>query len=351
MGRLPDGGGREVTRPTVVLAMYPGLEGMAFRRRHRERLAEVADVADWTPLGSFDDERADELLARAEVLLTHWGCPTIDAEVLARAPELAMVAHTAGTVKGEGLAIMTRDVLERGVRVTTCAVANAVPVAEYTLAAILWAGKDVLGARARLRGEQLPAGRPDRSLTMGNWGKRIGVVGASLVGRALIDLLAPFELDVAVYDPFLSAREATALGVEKVDDLVALARVSDVLSVHAPDVPTTRGMISAAVLAALPDGATFINTARAPLVDQDALLAEVASGRIDAVLDVTDPEPLPADHPLLGLSNVVVTPHVAGSAGTELARLSECAIAEIERYAAGELAAHPVTLEAWDRTA
>ena len=345
------GGGRGVSRPTVVLAMYPGLERLAFRRHHRARLEAVADVADWAPLGSWDDDRADALLARADVLLTHWGCPTIDADVLARAPRLALVAHTAGTVKGEGLAIMTRAVLERGVRVTTCAAANAVPVAEYALAAILWANKDVFARAAVQQGQVLPEGRPDRSWRVGNWGRRIGVVGASLVGRALIDLLAPFELEVAVYDPFLSAADAEALGVTRVDDLVELARTSDVLSLHAPLVPATVGMISAEVLAAMPDGATFVNTARAPLVDQGALVAEVTTGRLDAVLDVTDPEPLPAGHPLLGLPNVVVTPHVAGSEGTELARLTECALSEIECFAAGEPARHPVTLEAWDRTA
>lgn len=340
-----------MSRLTIALAMYPGLERATFRRAVRQRVERLVDVADWAPLGAWGDPRADDLLGRADVLLTHWGCPAIDAAVLDRAPRLAMVAHAGGTVKGGDLAIMTRDVLERGVLVTSCAAANAVPVAEYALAAILWANKDAFGARARLRGEALPEGRPDRSFAVGNWDKRIGIIGASLVGRHLIELLRPFRLAVAVYDPFLSAEEAAALGVEKVDDLVALAASSDVLSLHAPDVPATRGMVSAEVLAALPDGATFVNTARPALVDQDALLAECASGRLDAVLDVTDPEPLPPGHPLLALPNVVVTPHVAGSAGTELARLGECAIDELERFVLGRPPAHPVTLEAWDRTA
>jgi phosphoglycerate dehydrogenase-like enzyme len=340
-----------MSRLTIALAMYPGLERATFRRAQREQIERLVDVADWTPMGTWDDPRADDLLARADVLVTHWGCPRIDATVLDRAPRLAMVAHAGGTVKGGDLAVMTREVLERSVLVTSCAAANAVPVAEYALAAILWAGKDAFGARARLRGEVMPDGRPDRSFTVGNWGKRIGIVGASLVGRALIELLRPFRLDVSVYDPFLSEVEAAGLGVEKVDDLVALARASDVLSLHAPDVAATQGMISAEVLAALPDGATFVNTARPALVDQDALLAECASGRLDAVLDVTDPEPLPAGHPLLALANVVVTPHVAGSAGTELARLGACALDELERFVQGRPPAHPVTLEAWDRTA
>jgi phosphoglycerate dehydrogenase-like enzyme len=335
----------------MALAMYPGLEAVAFPASVRDGIERLVEVADWSPLGRWDDPRAETLLANADLLLTHWGCPTIDATVLDRAPRVTMVCHAAGTVKGEGLAIMTRDVLERGVTVTSCAAANAVPVAEYTLAAILWANKDVFGARARLRDEPLPGGRRPRGLHVGNWGKTVGIVGASLVGRALIELLRPFELTVAVYDPFLDQDEAARLGVVKVDDLVALAARSDVFSVHAPDLPATRGMVSGDVLAALPDGATVVNTSRATLLDQDALVEQCASGRIDAVLDVTDPEPLPAGHPLLGLANVVVTPHVAGSAGTELERLACGALEEIRRHVAGEPPAFPVTLETWDRTA
>ena len=339
-----------MNRPTVVLAMYDGLERAAYRRPHRERLEAVADVADWRPLAAWDDERADELLARADVLLTHWGCPHLDAGVLDRAPRLGLVAHTAGTVKGEGLAMLDRAVLERGVVVTSCAVANAVPVAEYALAAILWANKGVLAARERQRGNDTP-GWQARGWRVGNWGQRVGLVGASMVGRHLIELLRPFRLDVVVYDPFLSADEAGRLGVGKAEDLTGLCRTVDVLSVHAPLLESTRGLVGAEQLAALPDGATVVNTARAPVVDQDALTAEVVAGRLDAVLDVTDPEPLPEGHVLLGLPNVVITPHVAGSSGTELGRLAECAIGEVERFAAGEPPAHPVTLEAWDRLA
>ena len=339
-----------MSRPTVVLAMHDGLERAAYRPAHRARLAAVADVADWRPLARWDDERADDLLGSADVLLTHWGCPHLDGAVLERAPRLRLVAHTAGTVKGEGLAMLDRVVLERGVVVTSCAVANAVPVAEYALAAVLWANKGVLAARERQRGHDTPGWRA-RGWRVGNWGQRVGLVGASMVGRHLIELLRPFRLDVAVYDPFLSAEEAAALGVEKVEDLTELCRSVDVLSIHAPLLEATRGLVGAEQLAALRDGATVVNTARAPVVDQAALTDELVAGRLDAVLDVTDPEPLPEGHVLLGLPNVVVTPHVAGSSGTELGRLAECAIAEVERFAAGRPPAHPVTLEAWDRLA
>jgi phosphoglycerate dehydrogenase-like enzyme len=116
-------------------------------------------------------------------------------------------------------------------------------------------------------------------------------------------------------------------------DLARLASQSRIFSLHAPDIPTTRGMVSAAVLAALPDGATLINTARGALVDQDALVRELASGRIRAALDVTEPDPLPAGHPLFALPNVYLTPHLAGAMGTEIRDLGRASVAALLRHA------------------
>ncbi len=233
--------------------------------------------------------------------------------------------------------------------VTSAAAANAVPVAEYTVAMVLLANKGVLLFREWLR---------DRSVTVpldpgavGNYRRRVGLVGASLVGRRVIELLAPYDLEVAVYDPYLPAEDAAVLGVEKVDDLDALCATADVLSVHAPDVEATRGMIGARQLAALRDGAVFLNTARPALVDQTALEAELASGRIAAILDVAEPDPLPAGHLLLALPNVFVTPHVAGAMGNELHRLAELAVVEVERYARGVAPLHEVRRADLDRIA
>jgi phosphoglycerate dehydrogenase-like enzyme len=334
-------------RPKVVLVMWPGLESMALGRRARQRLDAVADVLDDRPLGSFDDERAAVLLAEAEVLLTHWGAPTITAGVVTAAPGLRLVAHGAGTVKD----LVTPAVFDAGITVTSAAAANAVPVAEYALGAILWANKDVFAGARLLRGEADPDGWAHHARPVGNVGKRIGIVGASLVGRRLIELLRPFDLRVAVYDPFLDAAGAAELGVELVDDLVALCGSCDVLSLHAPSLPSTRHMIGAAELAALPDGAWLVNTARGALVDHEALVTEVRTGRLNAVLDVTDPEPLPADSALLRLPNVIVTPHVAGAQGNELVRLADLVVGEIERFAAGEPPRWPVTAADWDRIA
>jgi phosphoglycerate dehydrogenase-like enzyme len=331
-------------RPRIALAMMDGMVGYALKPRHLEALAEIGDLVDAEPLTTFAGERATDVLSRAEVLVGHWGCPTLTAEVLDRGPHLRLFAYAAGTVKGQ----VTEAVWERGIVVTSAAPANAVPVAEYTVGVILLVNKGVFLFAAR---ERDPAASvPLDMVRLGNAGTRIGLVGASHVGRHVIGLLAPHDLELAVADPYLSVAEAAELGVVKME-LDELCAWCDVLSLHAPDIEATRGMIGSAQLSALRDGATVVNTARGALIDQDALTAELVAGRLAAVLDVSVPEPLPSDSVLRTLPNVVLTPHVAGAVGREVERLTDLAVEEVRRYAAGEAPLFPVRGEDLDRIA
>lgn len=323
--------------------MYAGMEPYAFRRGRWHQLHEIAEVLDDTALTDLHDDRAADVLGRAEVLLTHWGSPVVDDRALDLAPNLRMVAHGAGTVKG----IVDPAVFERGLLVTSAAAANARPVAEYTVAVILLANKDALCAAERERGEAgpaLPAGFAwvDRSLQVGNLDKRIGIIGASHVGRLVIELLRPFDLEIVVADPYLDEASAATLGVQRIE-LDELLSTSDVVSIHAPELPSTRHLIDAPALARLGDGAVLINTARGSLVDHDALVTELATGRISAVLDVTDPEPLPGDAALRRLPNVFLTPHLAGSQGTEVTRMADLVLEEIARFGRGDRPRYPIT--------
>ena len=293
----------------------------------RETLARLNEVADVTPgvMNNAQDPRWDADLAECEILLTGWGGPQLNAELLARAPKLAAVAHAAGTVKR----IVTDESWQRGVRVSSAADANGVPVAEYSLAMILLAGKRVFTSQDFMRTEKSLHWAPEGSF--GNHRATIGLVGASRIGRRVLDLLRPFDFEVLLADPTLTAEEARSLGAELVS-LDELMSRSSVVSVHAPLLESTIGMIGEAELALMPDHATLINTARGAIVNTDALVTELRAGRIRAVLDVTDPEPLPADHELYSLPGVVLTPHVAGALGNELTRLGSHAVTEIERF-------------------
>ena len=334
-----------MAKPTIVFGMLDGMVEHLFTADQLARLAAVGEIVDPLPFASFDDERAATALARAEILVGHWGCPTLTPEVMALAPKLGLFAYGAGTVKWQ----VTHAVWDQGVVVTSAAAANAVPVADYAVGAILLANKGVFLVRemARNPGVRLPLNLSK----VGNCGARVGIVGASFVGRMVIERLRDTDLLISVYDPYLTPAEATEMGVTKVDDLDDLCASVDLLSIHAPDIPATRSMIGAAQLALLHDGVTVLNTARPALIDQDALLAELTAGRLAAVLDVTEPDPLPAGHPLLSLPNAFVTPHVAGAMGNELVRLSELAVQEVERFVAGEPPRYPVYAKDLDRIA
>ncbi|GAB4050699.1 hydroxyacid dehydrogenase [Catellatospora paridis] len=327
-------------RPRVLVAMDPAVVPHILTPRTRAALEAVADVC--TPVAD-DFGRADvrAALLRAEVLFTCWGCPPLDEAVLAAAPQLRAVVHAAGTVRHH----VTEACWARGIAVTSAVDANSVPVAEFTVAAILMSNKGVLRARdlyrAR-RGEQVDwRGELPH---VGNYRRTVGIVGASRIGRRVIELLRPYDLTVLVHDPYLSAADAAGLGVHAVG-LDELCAASDVVTVHAPELPETFHLIGQARLKLMRDGATLVNTARGSLVDQNALLAELVTGRLQAVLDTTTPEILPADSPLYELPNVLLTPHFAGSMGTEVQRMADAAVAEVARYAAGLPFAHPVRPE------
>ncbi|SCE30674.1 Phosphoglycerate dehydrogenase [Streptomyces sp. DvalAA-14] len=216
---------------------------------------------------------------------------------------------------------------------SSAADANAAPVIEFTLATIWFAARRTLRAAAAYRTGHYP-GYPERH---GADGAVVGVIGASRIGRGVIARLrtAPADFRVLLADPYVSAAEATALGVELVE-LDELCRRSDIATVHAPELPETHHLLDARRLRLLRDGAAVVNTARGRLVDTEALTRECATGRLDAYLDVTDPEPLPPTHQLHSLPNVLITPHIAGCQGTEVQRLGAYAVDEVERWAKGE---------------
>ncbi|MBO1330563.1 hydroxyacid dehydrogenase [Streptomyces sp. VRA16 Mangrove soil] len=320
--------------------MSPQAAEAVFTPRSLAALAEVCDLAPLPALNDLTTVRAKEALAGAELLVTGWGCPRLDADVLAAAPLLKAVVHSAGSVRGH----VTDACWERGLAVSSAAAANALPVAEYTLAMILLHGKHVL---ERARDFQRSRVRDNWLLTTGhtgNYRRTVGILSASLIGRRVIELLKPFDFEVLLYDPYVSPAEAAELGVEWVE-LPELFTRSDVLSVHTPLLPATRGLVSRALMDSMPVGAVLINTARGAVVDQEALTEAVCGGRIRAVLDVTDPEVLPPDHPLWACSGALITPHLAGSQGNEWERLADTAVAEVARWAAGDGFAHPVRRE------
>ncbi|MDQ0993733.1 hydroxyacid dehydrogenase [Streptomyces sp. V3I7] len=309
------------------------------------RLRAGVDIEPALVAEDFTDPCVRDTLARTEILLTGWGCPRLDTAVLDAAPRLRAVLHAAGSVKE----FTTPEFWRRGIPVSSASAANAQPVAEYTLAMILLAGKNVLAARDLVRARR---GFPPGEIApgIGNNGRRVGVIGASRTGRRLIELLRPYDLAVRLTDPYAGPADAARLGVPLLP-LDELLRTSDIVTVHAPLTPETRHLLGARELALMRPGSVLINTARGGLLDHDALIAELSTGRLSAVLDVTDPEPLPPESPLYDLPNAFLTPHLAGSQGNELPRLGLTVVEEVERLLSGEPLLHAVDPAALERSA
>ncbi|MEV2210156.1 hydroxyacid dehydrogenase [Streptomyces sp. NPDC050997] len=322
--------------PRAVFAMDPVHLPLLFPPPLMTRLTGAAELDPALVVRDFTDPAAADALARAEVLITGWGCPRLDTGVLATAPRLRTVLHAAGSVRS----LVGEALWERGITVSSAVTGNALPVAEYTLAMILLAGKDTFTHRERFRADHTYL-TPAETASTGNVGRRIGVIGASRVGRRLLELLRPFDFSVLLHDPYVSPAEAAALGAELLP-LEDLLGQSDIVSLHAPDIPETYRMLDAGRLALIRDGGVLVNTSRGALIDPDALTGELVSGRLHAILDVTEPEPLPADSPLYRLPNVFLTPHIAGSLGNELERLGRIVVEELERLVAGLPPAHEV---------
>jgi phosphoglycerate dehydrogenase-like enzyme len=200
-----------------------------------------------------------------------------------------------------------------------------VPLAEWVVGAILAMQRGLLRSRdAQARGEWTSL-EPDE---LG--GRRVVILGMGSIGRAIATRLAPFEVEV------VGVARTARDGVHGLDELDRLLPTADVLVNMLPLTTETRGLLDARRLALLPDGALLVNGGRGPTVSTDGLARELEAGRLRAVLDVTDPEPLPPGHPLWALPNVLVTPHMAGDSPEATIRAFALAGDQVRRFAAGE---------------
>lgn len=278
-------------------------------------------------------------MADAEVVFTGWNSPPFDDALLTRLPRLRAVFHGGGTLRP----YVTEAFWNRGIAVATAASANAVPVAEYTLGAILLSLKRAWALNRQIRRERaFPAVLPP---VPGAHGSTVGLVSLGLIGREVLRRLQQFDVRIVAHDPHLPDGRFRELGVEALplDELMAC---SDVVSLHTPLHSETEGLIDGALLGRLKPGATFINTARGGLVREPELITFLRSRPdVQAILDVTSPEPPVAGSALYELPNVFLTPHIAGSLGAECRRMGWAMVSEFRRYVRREPLHHSVSRE------
>jgi phosphoglycerate dehydrogenase-like enzyme len=318
----------------IGICIPTGLAGTLFAPSDRARLAQLPGVDEvrwWTSAQAPTADEAVEHLNGCAIGLGSWGTPhpgsalLSGAEVITRCPELRLWEHVAGTVKS----FFTDAVRSSDLIIASCKGAIADTVAEYVIGAMISGLRQAPANAAAMR--QGPAGKPPGLRVLA--GATVTVIGASEVGRRVIAHLRPFACRILLCDPFISAAEAAALGSELCESVERACAQSVVVTLHTPLLESTRGLVDARALAALPDGALFINTSRGECVDEAALIGELQRGRVNAWLDVTAPEPAAIDSPLRRLPNVVLTAHIAGPA---CAWLGQRAVDDIAAFLRGE---------------
>jgi phosphoglycerate dehydrogenase-like enzyme len=324
-----------VTRPNVLVLASDVLFQHFFTQRSLHKLEEVSS---WSRSALREDSpELRSQIANADVLMTTWHSPFLTAEMLG--PRVKLIAHCGGEVKSR----VAEEVFDF-VTITNAADPMARGVAEMALALALTLVRRIPDYAAEMRDGVI---RTNAEVSEGEtfFGRRVGIVGFGRIGRAFARLLPPLGVEVLVSDPYAPAHSVAAHGamLVELDELVASCSVV-VLCVALT--PETRGMFDKRRLSLLMNGAYLINVARGGLIEMDALLEELRQGRISAALDVTDPlEPLPVEHELRRLGNVVLTPHIAAG-GIEMRReIGAMAVEEVVRFAKGEPPLNRVTAE------
>src|SRR5687768_444589 len=330
------------SRPQILVLPPPSLYRKLFSPSTDARLRALGDVTFNTQESDLTSNDLAGRVADTEVLITGWRSPKLSDAVLAAAPRLRLVAHSAGSIKF----LVPEQALRAGrFAVTTVAAAMGPAVAEMALQLTLMClrpihqldaglkdGGDWKDLKAQGSGEELAA-------------QRVGVIGAGHTGRHYVRMMRGLGVETWVYDPYLTEERAAGMDVERVTSLDALVSSCRVVALHAASTPQTHHMIGRRELAQMRDGAILVNTARSSLVDPQALLDELRSGRISAALDVFDEEPLPPDSPLRSLPNVILTPHVASHTRNTHLRQGEVTVDEVERFLRGEPPRYAVTPE------
>jgi len=309
-------------------------EGVADRIYGPDGIAAIRGMTDFK--GAFTNGQiADDpsVLNDVAIIFSGWGGPVLDAKFLAATPKLEAVFYGAGSIRY----MVTPEFWAKNIPITSAWFPNGIPVAEYTEAQIILSLKGFWRAN-RICVSPATFCQPPEGVANGMWKTTVGLISLGMIGKLVAERLKTHDVRVVAYDPFVSQEKADAMGLGvKMVGLEELFATSDVVSLHTPNLPETRHMITGGLFASMKHGATFINTARGAVVDEEAMV-RVLQERTDltACLDVTNPEPPVEGSPLYTMPNVVLSPHIAGAVGYECRRLGQFTVAECAKFLKGE---------------
>lgn len=312
---------------TLVTVWSKELRELLFTPECRSMLESVSEL-DWVEEGvPYAPERLKQDIGGYDAVITSWGSPKLTAEALERAERLKFVGHAAGSL----VPYIDPELFRKEITVVNANSALARSTAECAVALMMSASWRLPHYHDRLREDRW---RNNDETVMGLYGQSIGIVGIGEVAREVIRLLRVFNPTIRLHSPYCTPEEARELGVElaSLHDVLAGSRI---VSLHDTLTESTRGMIGRKELALLPDGALLVNTARAGLIDEQALLEELSGGRISAALDVYHREPPEPGNPLTRLPNVLCVPHIGAFSRYWKPRMGVMVAEDLRRFAEG----------------
>ncbi|MCD4753286.1 MAG: hydroxyacid dehydrogenase [Anaerolineaceae bacterium] len=266
-----------------------------------------------------------EILQEVEVIFSSWGMVKLDAELLEFAPNLKAVFYGAGSIRY----FTSSAFWKRGIKVSSAYHINGEFVANFTLAQILLSLKRYwhylhqykINHQTWLR-DPIP----------GMYKSKVGIISLGAIGRKVIELLKPFDLEVWAYDPYYQQTQADEFGV-KLCSLETIFQQCNIVSLHTPWLPETEGLITGGHISSMKQGATFINTARGAVVrEKEMVQALEQRPDLTALLDVTYPEPPSENSKLFALPNIILSPHIAGAMDGEIEKMGALMVSEFLRW-------------------
>ena len=313
----------------ISLLALPDQQKTIFSKKYFERLRKQGELKIYDRENYDDRAYLLDFVKGSDVIITTWGSPKMEKDILDACPALKAVLHAAGSVKP----IVSDEFIARNIKITNSACAIGEGVAETALAFAISACKGFYTLNEDTTNQLWQENI--RTRVKDFYDITVGVISGGYVGRHMVKLLKNFHVDILMYDPILTKEQIAEIGAQKVE-LDELMSKSDVVTIHAPSIPATDNMINKDNLKLMMDGAVLINTARGSVINEADLIEELKTGRIFACIDVTNPEPPAKDNELRFMKNVILTPHIAGTVSNGLRRIALHVCEELERLVSGE---------------
>lgn len=329
---------------TLLAITDPHLKELFFPDRVVKKLQSFSQTVWYEATGeAWSSEGLSRIISEYDAVLTSWGTPFFTSEVLAHADRLKFIGHVAGSPTS----IVDERAFQKGIKVASANPVLAKSTAEATVALIMAGAWDLHGYNMRLKRGRW--GNNSKDTVMGISNQVIGIIGFGEISRNVISMLRGFPVRIKLASRYCTEDQARSLGVE-LCSLDELLQTSQIISLHSALTPSTVGSIGQRELSLIQDGALFVNTARAKIVEEEALMKELESGRFFAALDVFHKEPVPADHPLHALDHVICVPHIGGFARNYKRYMGEFVVENLQSFYRGDIQAlNTITLEEFGR--